>query len=449
VNQNISNILGGLTLGTDYDQVSRFNTQTGSYAHYNGIDKFNQFTTLEFGKGYQIYVTNHNGVDITLSNLTHPDKLLALRQGWNLLGAPSETSIPFTEAFNNLTWGSDYDYVTGWNTELNAYEYPSSLDPAKSYWLYAYQDNSWQIHSNTNAYATYTYNGDGERIAKYTPKNEIHYYHDGSNTLYETNAGNNITTSYTHTLSIDDLISERKLGETQFRLNDHLGSLRKTANQSQSITGSVTYDAFGKPSSTTSSRFLFTGRELDPETNLYYYRARTYQPSLGRFMSKDPAGFLDSMNIYFYVANDPVSLEDPLGLFYFGKRNLDGLEFMVNNPVDDFFNTELSHEQGFFEDVPRKGQSRDIGFGPDGRFSGEDPSKYIKSGKHYDDNLIRQALKKVNDGNYCAIGNNCQNWSERLRREYDRVKQQKKARDQRIRDERQKKEQERKKKAKG
>ncbi len=64
VNQNISTILGGLTLGTDYDQVSRFNTQTGSYAHYNGIDKFNQFTTLEYGKGYQIYITDPNGVDL-------------------------------------------------------------------------------------------------------------------------------------------------------------------------------------------------------------------------------------------------------------------------------------------------------------------------------------------------------------------------------------------------
>ncbi|GEM_PF-1766880 len=314
VNQNISTILGGLTLGTDYDQVSRFNIETGSYAHYNGIDKFNQFTTLEYGKGYQIYITNPNGVDITLNNLTHPDKLLALRQGWNLLGTPSDAPIPLEEALNNLILGSDYDYVSGWNTELNAYEYPSNLDPSKSYWLYAYQDNSWQIHSNTNAYATYTYNGDGERIAKYTPKNEIHYYHDGSNTLYETDAGSNITVSYTHTLSIDDLISERKLGETQFRLNDHLGSLRKTANQSQSITASITYDAFGKPNTASSSRFLFTGRELDPETNLYYYRARTYQPSLGRFTSKDPIIFLAGVNFYNYVWNNPIYWVDPFGL---------------------------------------------------------------------------------------------------------------------------------------
>ncbi len=39
--------------------------------------------------------------------------------------------------------------------------------------------------------------------------------------------------------------------------------------------------------------FAFTGREWDPETNLYYYRARYYDPKIGRFLSEDPEGFID------------------------------------------------------------------------------------------------------------------------------------------------------------
>lgn len=45
-----------------------------------------------------------------------------------------------------------------------------------------------------------------------------------------------------------------------------------------------------------------------------YYRARYYDPQIGRFTQRDPAGFVDGVNPYAYVGNNPVSLTDPLGL---------------------------------------------------------------------------------------------------------------------------------------
>ncbi|MBI3951782.1 MAG: RHS repeat-associated core domain-containing protein [Acidobacteria bacterium] len=83
----------------------------------------------------------------------------------------------------------------------------------------------------------------------------------------------------------------------------------------------VSYAASGGPSSETSSvgnPYLFHGRRYDPETQLYYYRARFYDPKSGRFLQRDSIGvWTDGGNLgngYTFVANDPVNGKDPRGL---------------------------------------------------------------------------------------------------------------------------------------
>ena len=60
--------------------------------------------------------------------------------------------------------------------------------------------------------------------------------------------------------------------------------------------------------------FQYTGREFDAETGLRYYRARYYEPGIGRFISEDPLGFSAGINFYEYVFNAPTNLIDPSGL---------------------------------------------------------------------------------------------------------------------------------------
>jgi len=59
--------------------------------------------------------------------------------------------------------------------------------------------------------------------------------------------------------------------------------------------------------------FMFTGRQFDIETGLYYYRARYYSPDLGRFLQTDPVGYGDGLNCYLYCRNNPLAYTDPSG----------------------------------------------------------------------------------------------------------------------------------------
>lgn len=82
-----------------------------------------------------------------------------------------------------------------------------------------------------------------------------------------------------------------------------------------------TLDSFGNQTGSSGSLtnpFRYTARELDSETSLYYYRARYYDPTIGRFISEDPIRFKGGINLYQYVANNPILLRDPSGWVCWG-----------------------------------------------------------------------------------------------------------------------------------
>src|SRR5437773_10616407 len=71
------------------------------------------------------------------------------------------------------------------------------------------------------------------------------------------------------------------------------------------------------------NRAAYTGRENDGDVGFYYYRARYYSTSIGRFVSEDPLREVDSWSQYVYADDDPVDNNDPSGLFSITKRKAD------------------------------------------------------------------------------------------------------------------------------
>jgi RHS repeat-associated protein len=97
-----------------------------------------------------------------------------------------------------------------------------------------------------------------------------------------------------------------------------LSSTTSLSNPSATIVTTYGYDAFGNLSASTGSLtnpFQFNAREFDSETSLYYYRARQYDPALGRFLSEDEIGNDEGLDLYTYVGNSPINFRDPLGLY--------------------------------------------------------------------------------------------------------------------------------------
>ncbi|MES2369764.1 MAG: RHS repeat-associated core domain-containing protein [Pseudomonadota bacterium] len=169
---------------------------------------------------------------------------------------------------------------------------------------------------------SYQYDQAGRRIAKTSNGVTTYYRYNGDDIDAEYSATWSETARYVHGPNTDDPLM-RLTGQTNdpsataiYYHQDGIGSVVATSDQAGNIVAAQLFDAWGNRVQSTGSiaQYGYTGREPD-QSGMIYYRARYYDPTLGRFISRDPAGMPNGVNRYAYVNNNPINATDPTGLY--------------------------------------------------------------------------------------------------------------------------------------
>jgi RHS repeat-associated protein len=162
----------------------------------------------------------------------------------------------------------------------------------------------------------FKYDPFGRRIQNSSPIGTTNYLYDGPNLLEEIDQSGNLLARYSGGPGIDEPLAEVRSGSATYYEADGVGSVTSLTSASSTITGTYSYDSLGNLSASTgtvTNPHRYTGREFDAEAGIYEYRARYYDPAVGRFLSEDPIGFSGSVDFYTYTNNNPLNWTDPFG----------------------------------------------------------------------------------------------------------------------------------------
>jgi RHS repeat-associated protein len=169
---------------------------------------------------------------------------------------------------------------------------------------------------------TFVYNGDGIRVAKTAGGVTTGFLVDDRNPtgyaqVLEEVVGGAVERSYAYGLK---LVSQKQASGVSFYGFDGHGSVRYLTDASGNVTDAYTYEGFGNlihSTETTTNAYLYAGEQIDPNTRLYYLRARHLNPNLGQFTARDsfPGDQDDPLTIhpYAYVKSNPLNAHDPTG----------------------------------------------------------------------------------------------------------------------------------------
>jgi RHS repeat-associated protein len=336
-----TSFFSGLNLSHSYNSRLQPNEFKASSTGGNAIDITYGFVDPSTNKNAGHVYSITNNLDTTRSQTFTYDSLNRIASALTASTHATSPTHCWGEVYGNDAWGnllsiaattnsnytgcsqeSGFTANADGNNHLTSFSYDASGN-ATSDGTYSY---SWDGESQLKSAAgvNYLYDGDGRRVSKSNGK--LYWYGSGGDILAETDAVGNVTAEY---IFFDGkrIAMLPASGTPIYYVEDLLGTSRVTTTN----TGVVCYDADFYPyggersyTNTCPQNYKFAGKERDAESGLDYFGARYYGSALGRFVTPDWAakatavpyadfGDPQSLNLYAYVRNNPLSKADPDG----------------------------------------------------------------------------------------------------------------------------------------
>jgi RHS repeat-associated protein len=289
---------GGATVSFGYDADNRRTSLTlpnGVVAQYS-YDAASQLSGIVY-----------QGGPLSFSNLQYTYDLAGRRT--SVSGTLASTQLP--AAVPNAVYNANNQLVQ-WGAAVMTYDLNgNTLSDGMNTYVW---DARNRLVSADNDGAAFTYDALWRRIGKTVSSASTNFLFDGVSPVQEQSGGS--ATANLLTDGVDEHFTRTDATGTSTFLSDAIGSTIALTDSTGNSQVQYSYSPYGSinTTGTTNNSYTYTGREMDG-LGIYYYRARYYNPMIGRFLSEDPMGFAGSgTNLYAYAGDDPVDFNDPMGL---------------------------------------------------------------------------------------------------------------------------------------
>jgi RHS repeat-associated protein len=359
--------------GYTYDEAGLREIETGTAAAIPGEPASAPFAwsrTHTYDHYRQVSTTTTTGTATDTHGYTYDEIGNRLTATFTPSTGASATSTAYTpnslNQYASLTISGGADLVPTYDhngNQTTGRQAPNAWSAAYETATYAYDQENRLVSATTLLHTeTYTYDGFGRRVQRSlrangnpSPIETVRYVYDGWRVLEELDAsgvvqrgyvlGLDLTNSWTRAGGIGGLLAMLTPGGGSYTaaayVHDGNGNVSALLAANGSVAARYRYSPFGEvlaQSNTAlaaSNRYRFSAKEQDAFTGFCYYGFRYYNPSTGRWLSRDPIGERGGRNLYGMVGNNPIGRWDFLGLKWSFEDLLKGDDLAKLNKLDD------------------------------------------------------------------------------------------------------------------